>query len=304
MAQRGLIPKSRENRMSRKPPLHCAILAVAVVGALLTAPQSALSDGTRKNAPVGGPGGYVSAPLLDDSFGSAKPGANITSVSQFNPSTPYGANGTGWDRFMKGWSNQGPCNCANIVMQPDDLDISPGIQGPAFIVSHFEFLPTGSERYYVEVRAVTGRGGYNGQTWPAIWFFSGNGPTRNNQRSELDGMEIWNDLSFGTRADSDGLYSHYYTITSLDAGRQYEKQTITTGNDITVNYNVYGFELYRDALGNIVMDGYFNGAKKASLARGLPWRSSPPAIVIGYNPGATSYRPAVMKLDYVKVWKK
>ena len=47
-------------------------------------------------APVGGPGGYASSPVLNDCFGSAKTGANITNVSQFNPSTPYGAGGTGY----------------------------------------------------------------------------------------------------------------------------------------------------------------------------------------------------------------
>lgn len=291
--------------MTSKRRTHGAVLAVALTGALLIAAPPTFSAGTGgQDSPVGGPGGYAAPPLLDDSFGSAKPGATITSLSQFNPSTPYGAKGTGWDRYMKGWSGQGPCDCANLVLQPDHLDILPGTQGAAFIVSHFEFWPTGSDSYYVEVRATTGRGGYHGQTWPAIWFFSGNGPRRNNQRSEFDGMEIWNDLSFGTRPDSDGLYTHYYTITSLAAGKQYEKQTIATDNDITVNYNVYGFEFYRDSAGNMVMDGYFNGVKRGSLSRGLPWRSSPPAIIIGYNPGSTSYRPAVMKLDYVKVWKR
>ena len=98
----------RTATLADRPP-HGAMLALAAA-LLIGAPAALCAPSVGEDGPVGGPGGYVAPPLLNDSFGSAKPGANITSLSQFNPSTPYGPSGIGWDRYMKGWSERGPCN--------------------------------------------------------------------------------------------------------------------------------------------------------------------------------------------------
>jgi hypothetical protein len=257
------------------------------------------------SSPLGGPGGYSSSPVLNDSFGSNKLGANITSMSQFNPSTPYGSSGTGWDLWMKQWS-QSECVCVNAAMMSDHLEIYPGSNGSDNMVSHFEFMPSGSSRYYIEINAATGAGGYNGgQTWPAFWFLAGNGPNDyGTPHSELDGMETYDDLSFGTSPNSSGLYTNYYQITSHTTGNAVvESHTILTNNNINVTYNLYGFELYMNG-SNLAMDAYFNGILVGSLSQGIPWQTSPPAVIIGYNPGSTSFNPATMKIDYVRVWSK
>ena len=49
---------------------------------------------------------------------------------------------------------------------------------------------------------------------------------------------------------------------------------------------------------------YFNGALVQTASSGLAWTSSPPAIIIGWNPGSSPDAPAVFKLDTVRVWSK
>jgi hypothetical protein len=281
----------------------------AAVAQNISLGSPSIGTGTCAQAvPVGGPGGY-SGPIVNDCFGSSKAGANVTSYSQFNPSTPYGANGTGWDLWAAVYG-ESKSDSVNAAMQPDHLEIYPSDTGNGdFMVSHFEFLPTASTKFYVEIHGTTGAGQNPNQanttTWPAYWFFPGNGPTDYwSPHSELDGMETYDDQAIGPQ-DSDGSYTHYFGITSHTTNNDtVEEYNIIVNNDINVNYNVYGFEFYLDSAGNVLMDAYFNGKLVGSLSQGLPWQASPPAIFLGYNPGSTAYVPATMMIDYVRVWQK
>lgn len=266
-----------------------------------TPPVDATPPPPTGSSPVGGPGGYAKL-VYEDSFGFAKPGATITDVSQFNPSTPYGAHGSGWDLWMKAYG-EAPGVSAKVKMQSDHLELLP-TDGPAGnVVSHFEPTPTDTTSYYIEMRVVTGRGPLSA-TWPALWLFSGNEPTANNQQSEIDIMETYTDQTIGPR-DPDGLYTHYFASTSHDTGGATPEGPLWTiaTVDVTTTWNVYGTEL-RMSGGTMYWDVYFNGSKTATSKVGLKWNSSAPAIIIGWNPGSDPVSPAIMKLDYVRVWEK
>ena len=257
-------------------------------------------------APLGGPGGYYNN-ILNDVFGSARSGANITSTSAFNPNTPYGANGSGWDSTMHYWNARG--TYANAVMQADHLQLAP-TGGPAsVIVSHLEVLPTASKSYYVEVKAATGRGAFgNGQTsWPCIFLYAGNEPGGNDQGSEIDFMETYTDLQFGTQADSSGLYTHYFTTTVHNSPSHTQLggpwPIATPGIDVTTSFNTYGLELTL-VNGQVVWNTYFNGNLVQTSPRPIPWNSTPPAIIVGWNPGSSPNASALFKLDSVRVWTK
>jgi len=257
--------------------------------------------------PVGGPGGY-SKLAFADSFGSSKSGATVTSVSQFNPSTSYGPTGKGWDRWMQGWG-QSASTAANIAMMSDHLEIYPtNSSQPGFIASHFEILPEGSQRIYYEIRGTTGRGGYNGgsTTWPAYWLYSGNEGGATNNNAELDIMETYTDQAWGTKADSQGKYTNYFVSTTHTHGAATVESLVSpTPGDVTTNYNVYGVEVYRGSDPKTIMwTTYFNGVRTQTSTKPLLWDSSAPTILLGWNPGSTAESPAVMKIDYVRVWTK
>jgi hypothetical protein len=252
------------------------------------------------SVPVGGPGGYSNM-KMNDSFGSSKTGANITSLSQFN-SGSYGANGSGWDDHMCAWD----CNKANLSMSSDHLEIYPTTGGSGFISSRFEYLPTGSQRVYYEIRAATGRGDQGGQTWPAFWFFAGNEPGSNNAQSEFDLMETYMSQQWGPYDSAAGGWAQHFVVTSHpNANSTLDSYSIsTTGIDITITYNVYGCEVYRGSDGNLHYNIYFNGQLQKSPTQGMPWNSTSPSLFLGWNPGSTTWSPATMKIDYVKAWIK
>jgi hypothetical protein len=260
-------------------------------------------------SPTGGPPGY-STLVTSDSFGSSKTGATVTDVSQFNPSTPYGLGGSGWDRWMR-YSGESVGTYASVSMESDHLEIVPtGSSHAGFVVSHFEALPTTSTSYYVEVRAATGRGGFGGGLgWPAIWFYAGNEATASNRgSSEIDVMETYANQAHGSTPDDAGLYDHYFTSASHigDAGGTTSPEhftTMTDAIDVTTEYNVYGCELV-DIDDIVQWRVYFNGALVQSSQLGVSWRSTAPAIIIGWNPGSSTIEPAVLKLDWVRVWSK
>jgi hypothetical protein len=267
--------------------------------------------------PYGGISGFTNL-IYTDSFGSAKVGATITNVSQFNPSTSYGLNGTGWDRWEQNWG-QSKSNAANIAMMSDHLEIYPTNAGSGqagFIVSHFETLPTPGHPVYFEIRGVTGQGGFNANlknsasTWPAFWLFAGNEPNDIDNQSELDIMETYMNLQGGQPVtDQPGpvTYNSYFMTTTHTAPNATEVETLynsTGGIDITTTYNIYGCEVSTDSNRNISWIMYFNGAKSSNSTKLLQWTSSNPAILLGWNPGTSPYSNAVMMIDYVKVWSK
>jgi hypothetical protein len=265
------------------------------------APTPTPSPGTGgSSVPVGGPGGYTNM-KMNDSFGSSKAGANITSLSQFNSGT-YGSSGSGWDDHMCAWD----CGKANLAMSSDHLEIYPANNGSGFISSRFEYLPTGNQRIYYEIRATTGRGDQGGQTWPAFWFFAGNEPGSRNAQSEFDLMETYMSQQWGPYDSAAGGWAQHFVVTSHpDANSTLDSYSISTpGIDITINYNVYGCEVYRGSDGNLHYNIYFNGQLQPSPSQGLPWNSTPPSLFLGWNPGHSNWSPATMKIDYVKAWIK
>lgn len=265
-------------------------------------PTGGDQTGADSSVPVGGPGGYTKL-VMNDSFGSSKPGANITSLNQFNPKTPYGQSGSGWDDHMCSWD----CGKANLQMASDHLEIRPTGGKSGFISSHFEFLPTGNQRVYYEIRATTGRGDYGGgQTWPAFWLFAGNEPGSNNAQSEWDIMETYFTQQWGPYDSAAGGYTQHFVATGHpNANSTTDSWNIPTpGIDITITYNVYGCEMWRGSDGNYYFTIYFNGENKGSTKKGLPWISTPPSLFLGWNPGPGQYDPAVMKVDYVRAWIK
>ena len=257
--------------------------------------------------PMGGPGGYTKL-IINDVFGSARPGANITSVSQFNPKTPYGAQGTGWDTWQKNWS---PANThAVVTMKESSLEIDPTNKtgAPGFIVSHFEAMPTATTSYYIEVEATTGRGGFkNGATWPAIWLYAGNESNANDQQAEIDIMESYVDQQWGSTADPTGLFTRYFATTIHGSPNHRTTAgpfaTMTHAVDVTTTRNVYGCELTM-VNGQVHWKVYFNGSMAVAASSGINWTSSAPAILVGWNPGSSPYSPAVFVLDSVRVWSK
>jgi hypothetical protein len=255
--------------------------------------------------PLGGPGGYTAAHIkLNDLFGSARAGANFTSLGQFNKG-PYGSNGSGWDRWMAAYG-QKQADYAQLTMLPDSLqlDVPTGANGDArFIVSHWECLPDEGNTCYIEIRVKTGRGGYDqGKiSWPALWLFSGNEPGNVNKQSEFDFMETYSNLPDGNRSP-DGYYYEAFR-TAQHPSPQEGATILTTGTDVTTTYNVYGVQ-FRYAGGKVYQDVYFNGVHRWSSKTGLVWSSSPAAIAIGWNVGIRSANYKPMYLDYVRAWRK
>jgi hypothetical protein len=263
-------------------------------------PTPTPSPGGGSSVPMGGPGGYTNM-KMNDSFGSSKAGANITSLSQFN-SGSYGASGSGWDDHMCAWD----FGKAKLAMSSDHLEIYPTNGGSGFISSRFEYLPTGNQRVYYEIRATTGRGDQGGPTWPAFWFFAGNEPGSRNAQSEFDLMETYMTQQWGPYDSAAGGWAQHFVVTSHpNANSTLDSYSISTpGIDITITYNVYGCEVYRGSDGNLHYDIYFNGQLQKSPTQGLPWNSTPPSLFLGWNPGSSPWSPAIMKIDYVKAWVK
>jgi hypothetical protein len=238
--------------------------------------------------------------VMNDSIGSSKAVANFKSLGQFNSGT-YGANGSGWDDQICAWD----CGKANLSMASDHLEIRPTGGASGFISSRYEILPTGSQRVYYEIRTTTGRGDYKKpQTWPAFWLFAGNEPGFKNAQSEFDIMETYMSQQWGSYDSAAGGYAQHFVVTGHpDAGSTNESFSLDTpGIDITITYNVYGCEMFKGSDGNLYFSIYFNGKLMRTTSSGLPSRSSPPSLFLGWNPGSTSWSPAVMKVDYVKAW--
>jgi hypothetical protein len=86
----------------------------------------------------------------------------------------------------------------------------------------------------------------------------------------------------------------------------------TPGIDITTSYNIYGCEVTSQSVtttngvtsNNITWVAYFNGVEISKSTQTLGWQSTPPSILLGWNPASSPYFPAVMKIDYVRVWAK
>lgn len=283
--------------------------------------------------PVGGPGGITAADnLVNDSFGSdgarkVSPGtskpepANFTSTDQFftttQPDASYGINGRGWDMWMKSGYHQRPGMFAKAAMKADHLELSPGTTGEAaFMVSHFEALPTATVSYYYEMRMQTGRGNL-GDTWPAWWQLAGNDSTASsagNDVIEIDYFEVWNDQQWNSRRTPNGFTNYLQTGIHLGAGCP-RKCTLVHGPyntthtgpiDVTVTWNVLGIEETMNSRGELVVSIYFNGAFQKALTAGKPGFPSPPAIIMGWNPGVRTSAPPphILAVDYVRVWKK
>jgi hypothetical protein len=275
-------------------------LSVNVQNSGASNPPPVTNPPATGSSPLGGPGGY-SQIVMNDSFGSSKAGANITSLSQFN-SGSYGASGSGWDDHMCAWD----FGKAKLAMSSDHLEIYPTNGGSGFISSRFEYLPTGNQRVYYEIRATTGRGDQGGPTWPAFWFFAGNEPGSRNAQSEFDLMETYMTQQWGPYDSAAGGWAQHFVVTSHpNANSTLDSYSISTpGIDITITYNVYGCEVYRGSDGNLHYDIYFNGQLQKSPTQGLPWNSTPPSLFLGWNPGSSPWSPAIMKIDYVKAWVK
>jgi hypothetical protein len=247
---------------------------------------------------------------------------------------------------MKQWSQSsasacGPFPCVNAAMQTDHLEIYPitaAMQsthgnGGANMVSHYEFLPTGTHRYYIEFRASTGTGTFS-TTWSALWFFAGNESGSTNNQSEFDLEESWNDINYGNNTPSDtgcGLticYNQYFASTGHSnssvcgsgACESIPSVITITNTNINTGYNIFGAEIYvvpnssyaycnttpaELAAPCLAMDVYFNGVKTKTAAA-LPWESTNPAIIIGWNPGQVNaaLTDPVQMIDYVRVWFK
>lgn len=279
--------------------------------------------------PVGGPGGYTAVNLLkNDSFGFAGAGklspgtttsnpANYTSTSQFfstvQPDSSYGLNKSGWDLWMH-FEGQSPGAFANPTMQSDHLELRPGTVSAqaAFMISHFEFLPSVSESYYTEIRCQTGRGNL-ADTWSAFWKLAGNETTANTPRSstdEIDFIENFNDQQFGSVPTLSGFTQYFNTSTHwVDSGGNLQggpfATILTNPTDITNSWNVFGFQERMNSFGCVILDVYFNGVFQATITTTVPFLGSAPGLIMGWNPGTSTSAPPpnVMLVDYVRVWK-
>jgi hypothetical protein len=277
-------------------------------GAWTSAPSDPRTPVTPQ--PTGVPGNWEL--IINDSFGSAKtPPANYTSAEQFftatQPDSSYGPTAQGWDLWQASWGNQPPGAQANVSMATDHLALAPNPNadngGPAMMVSHNEQDLTNATalELFHEYRVMTGRGQL-ANTWPALWLSEGNESTRREDGSEIDHMETWTDQQWNSPQTLNGFTNYFQTSINPT---QSEKEGVTSQTspiDVTVTWNVLGFHRYF-VNGVPQLDIYFNGKKTGNTVKGIPWTASPAAIIMGWNPGQTPVTPAVLAVDYVRLWK-
>jgi len=120
-------------------------------------------------------------------------------------------------------------------------------------------------------------------------------------------MEQWVDQAWGSTQTPNG-YTNYFSCGTIDwiTGSAHPVASIhprTDPIDVTVTRNVYGWEL-SFVSGGLHVEVYFNGAHVGALVPDFAWKSSPFALLMGWNPKTTTRQPAVMSVWRVSIWSK
>jgi hypothetical protein len=293
--------------------------SLVVFGLLLAGPPLPAQD-----APFGNPA--TTRPdtnlVLNESFGSAKPGATVTQLGTGSAETDLFKH---WMPGQDGWLGEAATDisirpdCLFVALAYDPTPVPPGFQnsgkptgwGSAFqltseMARQVALIPDADGKStYLEAREKLPK---SKEAWPCIWVYCNHDDyvahPESRSLAELDVFEtneiFYKDHVF--RPDMICSTSHG------PDGKAVDQKWIAPGPAVLADdYHVYGCEIVNKA-GNLYWSIFFDGKLQFTSKKEWKWPAPPPTLIFGCCAVLKdTQQPSVpndgTSIDWVRVWR-
>jgi len=293
---------------------------------LLTVPALHTQGASSPPSPFGNPATTRSYThlVLDESFGSTKPGATVTQVGTGSAQTDLLKR---WMFGQNGWLGSAG---NNISLQPNHLFIRlaydptpapPGFDnsgkpsgwGDAFQLTskmsrQLALIPASeNQSTYIEVREKLPQ---SPEAWPDLWLYCNHDDYRaspHRSESELDILET------NEKFYKDGIFRPDMFVSTSHTlkdgkGAIVDQKWIRPGPErLSDDFHVYACEIFRQN-GALYWNIFFDGKLQFSAKKDWNWTAPPPTLILGgcavLKPGK---EPSVLNdgttIDWVRIWQ-